>query len=551
MLRAKQLQHHDISCHGLALPADFDMEELDGQICMVVDKGVLPRLRDLQECFESRHMTMNELAIWFPAKQYIEGDLEELTTTWGRCLKSYRQWRAWKGMTSQREDGAHRAGAPKQHMAPWESSTMIAGMQLISDVSIEGKTLPVLTADQLCNGCHGVALCALSSWPRLSGITSDKGAMMIFPGKIASTLKKLGASEAHIVEQELIFSPPATDTYIRRMTTCLALDDKQYSYAKQLTTIQWEPEKSIELQIDLDKRWTSDAIKSRIDADWKAVMTEIINKLAGSTIEMASIYAWRPAADPNVPVWSARTQVKLETAERMMCSSGLEGAFTRPTDVTTAIAADTFTIVWSLKHNEANSTMLADLLAKAQSIAGHRGLARSTTGLGLRTPWTKVKEARALLRPEDPRLNANTLALHDHLLYRIEGCPIGTSAGDISRFTKEFRWLTIPQRRMATRTSTTWWATAEKDPEVWFMRWGHMNVIVHKRTWSSCIGRERKRIAGKRWQKRKRVVDQPLQSHPLILFSEKTRGQHIHHGQHQVLPQAPHLHLQHRHGKHP
>eukprot|EP00971_Amphidinium_carterae_P114370 2266056-Amphidinium_carterae.1 len=61
--------------------------------------------------------------------------------------------------------------------------------------------------------------------------------------------------------------------------------------------------------------------------------------------------------------------------------------------------------------------LLATVLAHTAQLAGHRGLRRSASGLGVRTPWTLVSDARQLLRGGDTSLTDANRSLKDVLAY--------------------------------------------------------------------------------------------------------------------------------------
>ena len=98
------------------------------------------------------------------------------------------------------------------------------------------------------------------------------------------------------------------------------------------------------------------------------------------------------------------------------------------------LLASNYTIVWALRHEEAGPSELTAVLDKASQVPAHRGMARSAAGVGLRTPWERVKDARMLLRPKDPRYSQDTWALKDDRTFRLEGCPPGASTGDLAKF---------------------------------------------------------------------------------------------------------------------
>ena len=67
-----------------------------------------------------------------------------------------------------------------------------------------------------------------------------------------------------------------------------------------------------------------------------------------------------------------------------------------------------YTLVWGPRHDAAGPSELAKTLQTLDTLPGHRGLARSLGGIGVRVPWTCVNVARRALRPHDPALSEET-----------------------------------------------------------------------------------------------------------------------------------------------
>ena len=126
-----------------------------------------------------------------------------------------------------------------------------------------------------------------------------------------------------------------------------------------------------------------------------------------------------------------------ETGEKLLCHSGLEGLFVRPMVPQNDKNSANYTIVWGMKHGDAFASNLSSLLVAASKIAGHRGLARSLIGLGLRVAWKDVGTARQLLRAEDPAILAENRHLKDQYYYTLDGIPSAASMPEISKFCRE------------------------------------------------------------------------------------------------------------------
>ena len=215
---------------------------------------------------------------------------------------------------------------------------------------------------------------------------------------------------------------------------------------KKTTTITWTPKSHIEIQAELDARWTSPMIKKEAESDWPALAMRLLPRMLQSTLNQDQLYAWRnPGTNPLAPLWTCRIRLTAEQSEKIICASGLEACFTRPTDHTSLPSSQAYTIVWASRHHDAQPGLLTELLQHASAIPGHRGAARSLTAIGLRVPWDKVRDARAKLCPHDVRYQEGTLDLKDARLWRAEGCPPGASTGDLATFLKEVAWKALPK----------------------------------------------------------------------------------------------------------
>ena len=109
---------------------------------------------------------------------------------------------------------------------------------------------------------------------------------------------------------------------------------------------------------------------------------------------------------------------------------------------------------------------------------GHRGLARSTSSIGTRIPWTAVKEIRQTLLPDDSRFTPLTVGLKDNKVFAMQGIPMGARDSEVARFCKDIGWAAIPMRRIPQRSSTTWWCTAEQGPKVPAAKWFDSTVLI-------------------------------------------------------------------------
>ena len=109
---------------------------------------------------------------------------------------------------------------------------------------------------------------------------------------------------------------------------------------------------------------------------------------------------------------------------------------------------------------------------------GHRGVARSLTGLGLRVPWARIAEARKILKPDHPMWTDQNIGIKDRLTYVVKNCPSGTSASDIVKAMNQLEWPVLPQRQINKGATCTWWISSEGKPKVWYFQWSGQSIVI-------------------------------------------------------------------------
>ena len=113
----------------------------------------------------------------------------------------------------------------------------------------------------------------------------------------------------------------------------------------------------------------------------------------------------------------------------------------------------THTIVWGPKHTDASPRDPSNPLSQ---YPGHRGLARSSAGLGVRILWKHVQQARQALRSEDPSFCPENIAIHDQVWFKLHRTPPGATAEEVRKLMLETGWPAIPQRKHVSKGSATW-----------------------------------------------------------------------------------------------
>ena len=262
------------------------------------------------------------------------------------------------------------------------------------------------------------------------------------------------------VDQTLPFS--------RRVTT-LAVSNHTFVFGGELAQINFQPLSSIDMVLDFDPRWAAEATKAMVEASWPDAARALLGKQLVTLMTDIQLYGHRtPDQGNNWVTWSAKVRLSPELAEKAMSASGLESMFSRPLDVSSMGGREKFSIVWASRHDEASPARLASILEASSQILGNRGLARSLSGIGLRTPWTKISEARKKLKPEDPRWHGDVIAnidLCDRLMYEARGCPPSATMAEMARAMKEIGWKAIPQRQLVKGATATWWLSSEEATE--------------------------------------------------------------------------------------
>ena len=217
---------------------------------------------------------------------------------------------------------------------------------------------------------------------------------------------------------------------------------------------------------------------ARATRDWKTLVAELATKMALTSVMASEIFAHRQLqADPH-EVWQARIRVDADTAEKLICSSGLDACFVRPVLAKGIANHEQFTLVWVKRNVEATPTSVAEIIQLLEKLPGHRGLARSKTSIGVRVRWSQIKEARQLLTPADPRFVESTLSLQDGLNFKLEGIPAAATATEVARFTRELSWPAIPRRRVPFRGETTWWVSAATKPAQMYVKWAEHHILI-------------------------------------------------------------------------
>ena len=320
----------------------------------------------------------------------------------------------------------------------------------------------------------------INTWNvHLKGIEAQKPLVLLFPGRCRDALTRLGASPGRLGEAELLYCEEGSGRTFKRQTTRLSLSDNTYLFGCALRSVTWSPSASAEYQLELDTRWSGQAILDAAQTDWRGLVARLASQIAVSNIPKEDFYALRsPTAAPLV--WSARVRLPPEAGEKLLCGSGLESLFVRHADTEMEEQKKNYTVIWGPKHTDCSAQALTQLQQMSADFAGHRGIARSAIGLGLRVQWSDVAKARRALRPNDPCLNDANISIADRDLYALHGAPAAATAAEVSKFLTEIGWPAIVRSKIATRASTTWFVTAASEPPVKHLKWAEHLMFLEK-----------------------------------------------------------------------
>ena len=436
-----------------------------------------PSLRTWKETSVSNVISLAELCEWFG-----ECDLEEecrshrllrMVQRWKRCIAYYHARLYWD-----RKRGG--AGKRRDHKSPWESTATVKGTKLLTDYKDHGVELKQVCAESIGPETKGVGLCLIATWVKLKEQPLKGPLALVFPGHCEKVLVRLGAPQDNVKQHEVILADPDLDEpFPRKVTTLCAVDGMNLEMGSTIKKIEFQPVMTAELLIELDTRWSPDQVKLAAQKDWPATVKMMLAKLVVEVMTDVVFFGLRsPQPDSVIPMWTARTRLTLPFAEKALCGSGTDGLFVRPSDTSVFGGKDTYAIVWTVKHEVASTVELNQLLTCAGKILGHRGVARSLTGLGLRVPWSRIAEARKLLKPDHPMWTDQNIGIKDRLTYVVKNCPSGTSASDIVKAMNQLEWPVLPQRQLNKGATCTWWISAEGKPKVWYFQWSGQSIVI-------------------------------------------------------------------------
>ena len=308
--------------------------------------------------------------------------------------------------------------------------------------------------------------------------TARDAQILVFPGHCAAALKRLGAPCDKIMEAQFAVSDPDNVAVERRNVTTLALSDHDFSFGANITEVAAPLEAAVELVLEVDERWSMQRIGDEMEKDPRATMARMASTLTHKALEPDMLYQYREHQQKPLRVWLAKIRIAAPLGEKLVCASGREALFVRPSIPAMLPANDLYTIIWSKRHDQASPSLLAELLQRADRVQAHRGLAHSIVAVGLRAPWTGIEQARKVFSFDDPRFQEETYGLKDVYQYVLEGVPPHAEAGDLATFLKCAGWKAIPHRRRIVRGAAHWRVSAAEAPPEKLYKWQNTTIVI-------------------------------------------------------------------------
>ena len=86
-------------------------------------------------------------------------------------------------------------------------------------------------------------------------------------------------------------------------------------------------EDALEVQIELDERWSTVQVIQAAEKDWRHTMLHMTGKLAQANFGAEHAYNVRETQMKPSRIWSSRMRLQMPVAERLLCRSGHDALF--------------------------------------------------------------------------------------------------------------------------------------------------------------------------------------------------------------------------------
>ena len=370
-----------------------------------------------------------------------------------------------------------RGGAPKSKY-PWESTISFPGVKFKTEVAANKEKLEQHNISEITTSSKGIYAVLIKTWADMREHKAASPQMLIFPGHCASTLRRLGAPSDKLTEMQFAVADPDDAEIERKNVTTLALTDAAFTYGANITEVAAPLESSVELVLEVDERWTMPRISTEMEKDFRATLSHMAGRLTYKTIDADFLYQAREVNQKPARIWMAKLRLSAGDGEKLVCASGREALFVRPSVPAMLQSSDKYTIIWSKRHGQASPSLLAELLQRADKVQAHRGLAHSLVAVGLRAPWLGIESARKAFAFDDPRFRDETFGLRDVYQFVLEGVPPHAEAKDLTNFLHCAGWKAIPHRRRIFKGVAQWRVSAASEPPEKLYRWQEMTIVV-------------------------------------------------------------------------
>eukprot|EP00971_Amphidinium_carterae_P189521 3761957-Amphidinium_carterae.2 len=421
--------------------------------------------------------------------------------------------------------------AAKGHL-PWETTSTTVGLKLLTTVDVYAgdarKTLSVISADSLCVQSCGCALVLLSTFMQNKELETTEPTVLMFPGDVSAALSKHGVNSARYKEEEeeeeVALETPHSAEVVRRRVTLLTLQPglsfTDVCLDAGVKHISIQPRMAYELMIELDLRWADARSRAAAQDDWKRHCAALLGAAVQQTVGTERVYFLRkPLQGSMMSVYSARVRMGRDLAEKALGASGRQSLFIRPIDVAGFPEAGAFSMVWATMPDTPVEQLLATVLALTVQLPGHRGLCRSASGLGVRTPWTLVSDARQLLRSGDSSLTEANRSLKDVLAFTVHGVPVGVQRDELAQALAELPWAVIVHSRLGRQEykADVWHVSAPAAPPSSRFIWQGHSVIIRSIADEELRGKRKERPQKPRGTPEKLVPQTALAAQPTQL----------------------------------
>ena len=100
----------------------------------------------------------------------------------------------------------------------------------------------------------------------------------------------------------------------------------------------------------------------RMQKSWPRAIAKIVTQLILQPVDKDALYQPRELNAKPMRIWEMKLRLSV------LCASGREALFVRPTLLAMVQASDAYTIIWSKRHEMGSATLLAELLKRAEKV---------------------------------------------------------------------------------------------------------------------------------------------------------------------------------------